>query len=177
MSRKKTWDVIVVRDVMVPMRDGVNLVADLYFPAADGRPLGGELPAVLQRTPYKKESYENMGSFFAKHGYLSVVQDCRGRFKSGGDFFPFRDEPQDGYDTVVWLADHPSCNGKVGMYGCSHMAWVQFHAATQNPPGLATIIPYEGPINAYHYSMRVGGALHLGLLKWILETATTSQEA
>ena len=108
MSRKKTWDVIVERDVTVPMRDGVNLVADLYFPAADGRPLEGELPAVLQRTPYKKESYENMGSFFfAKHGYLSVVQDCRGRFKSGGDFFPFRDEPQDGYDTVVWLANHP----------------------------------------------------------------------
>ena len=177
MSRKKTWDVIVERDVTVPMRDGVDLVADLYFPAADGRPLEGKLPAVLQRTPYKKESYENMGSFFAKHGYLSVVQDCRGRFKSGGDFFPFRDEPQDGYDTVVWLADHPSCTGKVGMYGCSHMAWVQFHAATQNPPGLATIIPYEGPINAYHYSMRVGGALHLGLLKWVLETAITSQEA
>ena len=177
MSRKKTWDVIIEWDVTVPMRDSVNLVADLYFPAADGRPLEGKLPAVLQRTPYKKESYENMGSFFAKHGYLSVVQDCRGRFKSGGDFFPFRDEPQDGYDTVVWLANHPSCNGKVGMYGCSHMAWVQFHAATQNPPGLATIIPYEGPINAYHYSMRAGGALHLGLLKWILETAATSQEA
>ena len=47
----------------------------------------------------------------------------------------------------------------------------------KNPPGLATIIPYEGPINAYHYSMRAGGALHLGLLKWILETAATSQEA
>ena len=177
MSHKKAWDVIIERDVTVPMRDDVNLAADLYFPAADGRPLDGKLPAVLQRTPYQKESYENMGSFFAKHGYLSMVQDCRGRFKSGGDFFPFRDEPQDGYDTVVWLANHPSCNGKVGMYGCSHMAWVQFHAATQNPPGLTTIIPYEGPINAYHYSMRVGGALHLGLLKWILETAITSQEA
>ena len=89
MSRKKTWDVIVVRDVMVPMRDGVNLVADLYFPAAEGRPVEGKLPAVLQRTPYKKESYENMGSFFAKHGYLSVVQDCRGRFKSGVIFSRF----------------------------------------------------------------------------------------
>lgn len=177
MTKKKVWDVIVARDIMVPMRDGVNLVADFYFPATDGRPLVEKLPAVLQRTPYKKESYEAMASFFAKHGYLSVVQDCRGRFKSGGNFFPFRDEPQDGYDTVVWLADHPSCNGKVGMYGCSYMAWVQFHAATQNPPGLTTIIPYEGPINAYHYSMRVGGALHLGLLKWILETATSSQEA
>jgi putative CocE/NonD family hydrolase len=57
------------------------------------------------------------------------------------------------------------------------MAWVQFHAATQNPPSLVTIIPFEGPINAYHYSMRCGGALHLGLLQWILDVAISSKEA
>jgi len=178
MDKTKTWDVMVVNDVMVPMRDGVRLTTDLYFPAENGRPIEQKLPAVLMRTPYNKEAWgPHITRFFAEHGYLSVVQDCRGRFKSEGDFFPFRDEPQDGYDSIEWLAKHPSCNGKVGMHGPSHMAWVQFHAATQNPPSLVTMIPFEGPINAYHYSMRCGGALHLGLLKWVLHVAMSSQEA
>ena len=86
---KKTWDVIVVRDVMVPMRDSVNLVADLYFPAADGRPLEGKLPAVLQRTPYKKESYENMGSFFAKHGTYQWCRTAVVASNLAAIFFPF----------------------------------------------------------------------------------------
>ncbi|MBL7133895.1 MAG: CocE/NonD family hydrolase, partial [Phycisphaerae bacterium] len=55
--------------------------------------------------------------------------------------------------------------------------WVQFHAATQNPPGLVTMIPHHGPINAYKYSMRGGGALHLGLLRWVVQQAISSQEA
>ena len=167
----------IQRDVMIPMRDGVSLAADIYLPAENGRVPDGKLPAVLQRTPYNKTGLERMGTFFARHGYLSVIQDCRGRYQSEGEFFPFRDDPEDGYDTIEWLAGHPRCSGKVGMYGCSYMAWVQFHAATQNPPGLATMIPYEGPINAWHYSLRTGGALGLGLLQWILSVAETSQEA
>ena len=91
--------------------------------------------------------------------------------------FLFIDDPEDGYDTIQWIADHPSCNGKVGMHGCSYDAWVQFHAATRNPPALATMIPFEGPINAYHYSMREGGALHLGLLNWAVRMSTTGHEA
>ena len=177
MTDDDTQDVTVVSDVMVPMRDGVSLATDLYLPAAGSQPASGELPAVLQRTPYNKSNLGKMAEHFARNGYLSVVQDCRGRYRSEGEFFPFRDEPEDGYDTIAWLAEHPSCNGKVGMYGCSYMAWVQFHAATQSPPGLRTMIPYEGPINAWHYSMGVGGALHLGLLQWILDVAITSKEA
>ena len=177
MEEQQTSDVIVARDVMVPMRDGVRLATDIYFPGKVASQRTGTFPAVLDRTPYNKRGGGDTASFFARHGYMSVVQDCRGRYGSEGVFFPFIDDPEDGYDTIQWIADHPSCNGKVGMYGCSYDAWVQFHAATRNPPALATMIPFEGPINAWHYSMREGGALHLGLLNWAVRMSTTSQEA
>lgn len=176
-SSPPTFQVKIERDVQVRMRDGIRLTTDLYIPVRDGRPLEGKVPAVLQRTPYNKTGLARMATFFAQHGYLSVIQDCRGRFGSEGDFTPFVNEPKDGHDTIVWLANHPACNGKVGMYGCSYMAWVQFQAATQKPAGLVTMIPYEGPTNAYQFSMRVGGALHLGLLRWVLQVAATSKEA
>jgi putative CocE/NonD family hydrolase len=160
------------------MRDGVKLATDLYVPAENGQPVKTRLPALLLRTPYNKSAWGlNIVRFFAQHGYLSVTQDCRGRFASEGKFFPFIDEPKDGHDTITWLARHPLCNGKVGLHGPSYMAWVQFQAATQAPPGLVTMIPHQGPINAYHYSMRCGGALHLGLLRWIVSVAATSHEA
>lgn len=172
------YDVEVQRNVRVPMRDGVHLSTDLYFPTRQGKPLAERLPAVLLRTPYNKAAWgTRIVRFFAEHGYLSATQDCRGRFESEGKFFPFVDDPQDGSDTIAWLARHPRSSGKVAMHGPSYMAWVQFHAATQDPPGLATMIPMHGPTNAYHYSMRCGGALHLGLLRWILSVAASSQEA
>ena len=172
------YQVGVERNVQVRMRDGVHLATDVYYPVENGRRLEGKLPAVLVRTPYNKAAWGvRFTKFFAQNGYLSVAQDCRGRFESEGEFFPFVDDPADGYDTIEWLASHPWCNGKVGMHGVSYMAWVQFHAATQNPPGLVTMIPNEGPINAYHYSMRCGGALHLGLLQWILSVAKNGKEA
>ena len=171
-------EVVVVRDVMVPMRDGVELATDLYLPAKNGRPVSEKLPAVLMRTPYNKERWgPHINRYFASHGYLSVVQDCRGRYKSGGEFFPFRDEPLDGYDTIEWLARHPSCNGKVGMHGVSYMAWVQYHASTQRPPHLVTIIPHCGPINAYKYNAHIGGACLLAAIQWNIDMAATSKEA
>ncbi len=177
-SNAKTWDVIVMEDVMVPMRDGVKLATDLYVPAQNGYPVTTRLPALLFRTPYNKQAGgKPMARFFAEHGYFSVAQDVRGRFKSEGVFVPLQQESDDGYDTIEWVADHPFCNGKVGMHGVSYLAWTQLEAAAMNPPALVTMIPFQGPINAYHYSLRGGGALHLGLLKWILSVAATSQKA
>jgi uncharacterized protein len=170
------YEVKVERDVMVRMRDGVMLATDFYYPVKDGQPLNEPLPAVLQRTPYSKGPLEKVATFFASHGYLSVTQDCRGRHKSQGAFFPFTNEPKDGFDTIESLAKHPQCNGKVGMFGCSYLGWVQLQAATQRPAALKTMIPFQGPNNGYHYSMHTGGAVHLGLLRWCLQMATTSQE-
>jgi putative CocE/NonD family hydrolase len=176
-AKPPKYQVRIERDVPVRMRDGVTLATDLYIPLQDGQPLREKIPAVLQRTPYNKAGVEKEASFFASHGYLSVVQDCRGRRNSGGVFFPFVNEPKDGYDTIEWLAKHPLCDGKVGMCGCSYLGWVQLQAATQRPPALKTMIPFQGPNNGYHYSMHTGGAVHLGLLRWCLQMATTSQEA
>jgi uncharacterized protein len=172
------YEVQIQPNVRVPMRDGVHLATDLYLPGSGGKPLAEKVPGVLLRTPYGKGGFAAQAKLFAGSGYVVAIQDCRGRFDSAGEFYPFRDDPQDGYDTIAWLARHPGCNGKVGMYGCSYMAWVQFHAATQNPPGLATLIPWAGPTNAYHYSLRTGGALHLGMLQWIIQdVARNGKEA
>src|SRR5438874_3785487 len=168
------YEVLIARDVKVTMRDGVRLATDLYLPARDGQALPGRWPALLARTPYNKSLRPASSALqFARHGYLVAVQDCRGRFLSEGRFFPFVDEPEDGYDTVTWLAGHPGCDGQVGTFGGSHLAWVQFHMATQAPPGLKTMIPHYGPTNAFHHSMREGGALHLWWLGWMLRLAET----
>lgn len=172
------YEVVVERDVKVPMRDGTKLAIDLYIPARDGKPIAGTLPTLLLRTPYNKTEWSpHISRYFASHGYLAAAQDTRGRFASEGTFNPFLQEPEDGYDTIQWLAGHPRSNGRVGMHGPSYMTWVQFEAATQHPPALKTMIPHHGPTNAYLYSMRGGGAMHLGLLKWVAHMAVTGQEA
>ncbi|MBL7134113.1 MAG: CocE/NonD family hydrolase, partial [Phycisphaerae bacterium] len=79
----RRYKVGIKRDVRVPMRDGVNLATDIYYPMENGRRLKGKLPAVLLRTPYNKSKWgPRFVRFFAEHGYLSVTQDCRGRYKS-----------------------------------------------------------------------------------------------
>jgi hypothetical protein len=162
------------------MRDGVRLATDIYMPADEnGVAASGGRPVVLARTPYDKtcEQESRDAAFFAKHGYVAVVQDCRGRFSSEGVFRPFRDEALDGADTLEWLGTQPFCNGRVGTHGCSYGAWVQLQMATQGSPMLRTMIPHTGPSNAYYYSMHVGGTRTLGLLRWHLEVACDSQEA
>ena len=96
------YDVIVRRNVMVPMRDGVRLATDLYFPAKQGTIVPGAYPAVIERTPYDKESKFSEGRYLARRGYVAVRQDVRGRFESEGVWHPFAKEAPDGYDTVEW---------------------------------------------------------------------------
>jgi len=103
-------------DAGIPMRDGTVLRADVYRPARPGR-----YPAVLYRTPYGKrnpgQKHDLLGELFASHGFVAVVQDTRGRHRSGGDFRPLLDEASDGADTVDWMASQEWSNGKVGMFG------------------------------------------------------------
>ena len=143
--------VTVERDVPSRMRDGVTLYADVYRPAEEG-----PYPVILMRTPYGKEAAEsNFGythpSWYARQGYVVVVQDTRGRWTSEGDFYPFRDEAEDGYDTIEWAARLPGADGRVGMYGFSYVGATQLLPAALRPPSLAAICPaftgsqyYEG---------------------------------
>ena len=115
---------VVVKSISIPMRDGVKLAADVYLPAGVDR-----APVILSRTPYGKASGGIEGRFWARRGYVHVIQDVRGRFASGGQWEPFMHETQDGYDTIEWLAAQPWSTGKVGLIGESYAGAVQWLAA------------------------------------------------
>jgi uncharacterized protein len=153
----------LLNDIGVPMRDGVRLSADVYLPREDG-----VWPVVLVRTPYgNHESFEE-ASFFAAHGYAAVVQDCRGRHDSEGEFEPWTIELHDGADTVEWCGTQAWSNGNVGMIGPSHLGNAQWWAAQTPSPHLKTIIPSFAACDMFLYGMNYrGGAFKLqGNLTW-----------
>lgn len=159
-------DFIVERNVMIPMRDGILLSADIYRPARDGVAVEERLPVLLTRTPYGKdrERTAETAAHFARHGYVSVVQDMRGRYDSQGEFTKYAAvEAPDGYDTVEWLAKLPYADGRVGMWGTSYGAHTQADAAKMNPPSLKAIhLNQGGMANAWDHAVRHGGAFELG---------------
>lgn len=126
-------------------RDGVSLVCDVIRPD-DGQ----RHPAILQRTPYGRSTAAPDGPFWASRGYCYVMQDCRGREDSGGEWDPLVHEGPDGYDTIQWIAKQPWCDGKVGMIGGSYDGYVQWAAAVLNPPALKCIVPQVSPPDAMH---------------------------
>ncbi len=130
------YRVAVEAGVRVSMRDGVGLVADVYRPDAPGK-----CPVLLERTPYNR-AQPGTGVLLASHGYVVVLQDTRGRYDSEGEFYPFRSEGRDGYDSVEWAAALPYADGKVGMFGGSYVGATQMLAAAAHPPHLAAIFPY-----------------------------------
>jgi hypothetical protein len=141
-------------NVSVPMRDGANLRADVFTP--DGP---GPFPVVLTRTPYNKLAQQNQGIIGAQRGFIMVNQDVRGRQRSQGDFYVFKHEIEDGYDTVEWAAKLPKSNGKVGMWGASYVGATQWLAALDNPPHLAGIMPALTPDDYFEDWAYQNGAL------------------
>ena len=162
----------VETDVPVPMRDGTTLYADIYRP--DGP---GPFPVILQRTPYDKTAPLSMNPLdplkSARNGYAAVIQDTRGRYSSEGEFYCFRDEINDGYDTVEWAASQPWSTGKVGMYGASYVGATQWLAALARPPHLTTIVPNVTASNYHEGWTYQGGAFELGFnMSWTLGSLT-----
>jgi len=127
-------------DVPATMRDGTILRANIFRPRGDG-----PYPVALSRTPYGKDfaSVHPFGDAvrLARAGYIVVLQDVRGRFRSEGQWKPFHHEDDDGYDTVEWAARLPRANGKVGMFGPSYLGFTQWMAAKAAPPALKAIVP------------------------------------
>jgi uncharacterized protein len=122
----------VEKDIMVPMRDGVRLATDAWVPAGSG-----PAPVLLVRLPYGKDmiglyAYGLAPNVFAlvEAGYAVVYQDCRGTFRSGGEFTPMVNEPSDGADTVAWLLEQPWCDGNIGTFGASYLGFVQWASAS-----------------------------------------------
>jgi len=148
------YRVTVHSGVAVAMRDGVKLTADIYQPEAEGK-----FPVLLERTPYNRAGGAGSAAAMAAHGYVVVIQDTRGRFDSQGEFYPFRYESQDGYDTVEWAAGLPYANGKVGMFGGSYVGATQMLAALSSPPHLVAIQPYVTASEYYDGWTYQNGAL------------------
>lgn len=176
---KVEYDIAIMKDVMVPMRDRVGLATDVYRPVRAGGVVEGRFPALLERTPYNKERKSNVEKayYFVKRGYVFVVQDCRGRFKSEGEFYGYGNEPPDGYDTVEWVAEQPWSNGKVGTMGTSYGGWVQSALALLDPPHLASMFPNVSIFNAGLHSVRNSGAFEMRWLAWTFSMAADSKEA
>ena len=95
--------VTVERSVTVKMRDGTVLRADIYRPKTDGT-----FPVLLERTPYDKNGSAGFGLKTAASGYVVIVQDVRGRYSSDGEWYPFKHESDDGFDTIEWAASRRS---------------------------------------------------------------------
>ena len=166
------YEVTEERGVMVPMQDGVKLATDVFRPKDEAK-----VPVIFIRTPYKKEMVELQARYFARRGYACAVQDCRGRFSSEGIWEPFVNEPQDGHDSIEWLAARPWSTGKVGMIGGSYVGWVQWWAAREKPAHLVTIIPNVSPPDPYYnIPYEYGVFFILGAIWWadILESEATA---
>jgi putative CocE/NonD family hydrolase len=160
-------------DVKVPMRDGARLSADLYIP----RGQAGPFPAILSRTPYDNTTQNDLGYYFAQHGYVYVAQDTRGRYDSEGEFTPWVNEAADGHDTVEWIGRQPWCNGNVGTQGGSYLGFVQWAAATGGSQFLKCIAPRIIGDSLYDDLYYPGGALHLSFfLHWQLRMTGRSNQ-
>ncbi|MFD4630400.1 CocE/NonD family hydrolase [Streptomyces sp. NPDC058284] len=123
----------------VRTRDGILLATDVYG-------VGEEpAPAVLVRLPYDKNSryvfFEKVAERFTARGYVMVVQDVRGKFRSQGATLGWTGETADGFDTIEWIARQPWSNGIVGMFGDSYYGFTQWSAVASQHPALRAIVP------------------------------------
>jgi putative CocE/NonD family hydrolase len=139
VAEKLATDPTPILEVGIPMRDGVELAADVYLPIASARPA----PAIVESTPYDKSNaflFSAEARFYQSQGYAVVIHDVRGRGKSEGEWRAFVNDGRDGHDVVEWVAAQEWCTGKVGTTGISYMGWTQWATAAERPPHLACMV-------------------------------------
>lgn len=180
---------LIERNTMIAMRDGVHLATDIYQPES-----GGPFPVLMERTPYGKhlpsrseitlakpdepKSREEFARPFVENGYAVVFQDKRGRYNSEGRYKKYLGDAEDGYDTCAWLVAQDWCNGKIGTFGLSYSAHTQAALASLNAPGLAAMwLDCGGFANAFQGGIRQGGAFELKQATWAYKQARLSPEA
>ncbi|HAT3917333.1 TPA: CocE/NonD family hydrolase [Kluyvera ascorbata] len=168
---------IVLKDLRVPMRDGVHLAADAYHAEGDEprpalialSPYGKELQALaLTIPPQKRPSPLWDGCIEAgditrvvKEGYVHVIGDVRGSGASEGEHIGNYNAGgvplgQDAYDFIEWVAAQPWCNGCVGMIGISYFGSMQVFAASERPPSLKAIFVSGGHFDFYETTYHGG---------------------
>ena len=172
-ARDAEFEVSVASNVMVPMRDGVQLATDVYRPARAGTPVEAKFPVIMTRTPYSKSGNpiaktEEVGRYYAARGYVFIAQDTRGRFASQGKWRMLLDDGPDGADTATWIARQPWSDGKIGMLGGSYVGGTQHAMALEKVPQLATVIPADAMSNMGRQGVRQAGAFELRFWNWTL---------
>ena len=183
-TSERRHEVLVQRGVMIPLRDGTELCADIFRPAGDGRfpaifgyhpydqaPQTAPLKAQALSTAFAAGGHEKGNAwieagdphFFARRGYAYVIANIRGTGRSGG-VYPFLAPPeaQDGCEAIEWIARQPWCDGGVGMFGVSYFAWIQFFIASLNPAPLKCIFAPWAATDLYRDSVYHGGILGHG---------------
>jgi putative CocE/NonD family hydrolase len=170
---------VIQRKVMVPMRDGMRMAADIYYPKDASK----KYPTIFSRTPYNFNYWDVRNGVpnsmstqvdAVKRGYAYVVMNERGHFFSEGNYDILGPPLTDGYDAIRWISTRPWSNGKVGLIGCSSTAEWQLGVASTAPPGLATIIPESfgagvGRVGPYYEqgNWYRGGAVQMLFIAWI----------
>ncbi|HKD07986.1 MAG TPA: CocE/NonD family hydrolase [Bryobacteraceae bacterium] len=157
-----------MRNVMVAARDGVKLGTNIFLPGQGNAP-GQRFPAIVERTPYNKDSAAgSLIEYYVTHGYAVVIQDVRGRYLSEGRWSGSRDDGADGSDLLKWIGEQPWSNGKIGTMGTSYGGATQHALAIANAPNLTAMVPVDAMSNPGRYGIRHDGAFELRWLNWIL---------
>ena len=162
LPRAETHDIVIKKNFKVLMRDRIELLADLYTPR------GGEgiVPTVLMRGPFIRRS-GFFGRIIAERGYQVLLQDVRGTGGSGGMFDPFRQEREDGLDTLEWVEKQPWYSGDLVTFGASYYGFVQWTIAAEAGPRLGAIAVQIAFSNLYD-ALYQGGALALQtFMSWV----------
>lgn len=158
--------------IKLPLSDGVHLGTDIFLPAT-----GTSFPVILIRTPYGKFQKSEFAEYWARHGYAVVLQDTRGKWTSEGQYVPFKNEHNDGLQTLDWIKQQKWCNGEIGMYGSSYMSFCALTFAAAKHPALKSIFNISGWLKGEKINSP-GGALHLMLaLPWILHEETLQKRS
>ena len=172
------FDLVVEKDIDIPMRDGALLKADLFRPKS-----GRRFPVITSISSYQKDKiwippadlgekanpYMNWETpnplWWVPRGYALVRIDGRGSGKSPGRTDPWSPaEARDYYDGIEWSAKQSWCNGNVGTSGISYFAMVQWLVANLKPPSLKAMIPWEGAADMYRDFGYHGGVFSFGFV-------------
>ena len=154
----------LLTNAIVLASDGIELVGDLYIPA--GKP---PFPAILQVTPDNARSLAGLGRIYALRGYLFLALDCRGRYRSAGEWEPLVHEQEDGHAAIAWLAEHTLCNRRVGMRGHGYSGYNQLLAAIDAPEALQAIVVTGAQGDPFLNAPFVGGAYDTSNLVKLLD--------
>ncbi len=174
--RQPMYAVGIERDVAIRAEDGVALVADIYRPQTDDAS-----PTILVRIPFTKTLLNNfradvVGRFWAGRGYNVVIQGTRGRYKSGGGYYPLWHERTDGIATLRWLGQQAWFDGRLGMWGGSTFGYTQWVVADQRDPG-PSALAIQIASTDFHGMFYPGGAFSLeSALFWSMRSRGREDE-